>query len=114
MDAEARRREDIARNVDYLKVLAGEKSKLSADPKKDLGYLTFGGVGNKVGGGSSGGPSADLYKGNAGPKRVVGADGKLGLARGAGDAAIERERRAAAAEARMAKAAANSAVTTSE
>jgi len=107
---EARRREDIARNVDYLKVLAGEKSKLSSDPKKDLGYIAFGGVGNKVGGGGGeGGPSANLYKGNAGPKRVVGADGKLGLARGASDSVAERERRAAAAEARMARAAAASA-----
>lgn len=102
---EAARQADIAKSVDFLRVLAGDKAKLGAGSGAGT-HVAFGGMGNKLGGGGAAeGPSKDLYR-NTGPaKKVVSADGTIGIARGATDAAEERERRAAAALARFAAAA---------
>ena len=99
-DDERRRADDIARSVDYLKVLNGEKKKLGPS---ETGHVAFYGGGAKLGnnGSEDAGPSRDLYKGTGGPKKVVTADGKVVVARGASDAAAERERRASAALARL-------------
>lgn len=101
---EAARQADIAKSVDFLRVLAGDKAKLGAGSGAGT-HVAFGGMGNKLGGGSSDGPSKDLYRSTGPAKKIVSADGKIGIARGATDAAEERERRAAAALARFAAAA---------
>jgi hypothetical protein len=93
---EARRR-DIARNADFLRVLAGEKTKLAA---ADEAALPFSGSGQKLGGSTAGTDPTDTGRG--GPKRkVVNAMGQLTYAKGVTDSLPEREKRAAAALARI-------------
>jgi len=93
---EARRR-DIARNADFLRVLAGEKTKLAA---ADETALPFSGSGQKLGGSTAGTDPTDTGRG--GPKRkVVNAMGQLTYAKGVTDSLPEREKRAAAALARI-------------
>ena len=93
---EARRR-DIARNADFLRVLAGEKTKLAAT---DEAALPFSGSGQKLGGSTAGTDPTDTGRG--GPKRkVVNAMGQLTYAKGVTDSLPEREKRAAAALARI-------------
>jgi hypothetical protein len=93
---EARRR-DIARNADFLRVLAGEKTKLAS---VDEAALPFSGSGQKLGGSTAGTDPTDTGRG--GPKRkVVNAMGQLTYAKGVTDSLPEREKRAAAALARI-------------
>ena len=63
----------------------------------------FGGAGHKLGGGGAAAPGKDMYRSThaGGPKKVITAEGKIGVAKGATDSVAERERRAAAAEARV-------------
>ncbi len=104
-DFEAQKAADIARNVDYLRVLAGEKTKLSLTAEGDKGYVPFAGRGEKMGGGGDSAPGKEAYRA-AGPKKVIDAKGNVTVAPNAFNSAEERERRAAAIEARMAKMAA--------
>jgi hypothetical protein len=97
----AARARDIARNVDFLRVLAGEKSTLSADPSREPtnpAFQAFAGSGHKLGG--AGAASSDGAGAGGGGKRVM-VDGVVKLANGHSDTADERAKRAAAARARF-------------
>lgn len=98
LSQEELRRRDIARNVDYLRVLAGEKSKLAADPGAGKEYIPFGGGGAKLGGDRTNLP---MDTGNGMKKKIVTAQGNVTYAKGVTDSANEREKRAAAALARL-------------
>jgi hypothetical protein len=103
-DAKAR---DIARNIDYLRVLAGEKSMLSADPTKEhVGYVAFGGSGTRVA--NAGNTLSSQNTNTTGEKRRVIKDGMVTIATGLSDMSTEREKRAAAAKARLTQAPADS------
>lgn len=96
---EQAKNKDIQRNVDFLRVLAGEKSKLAADPTQDKSYVAFQGKAQKLGGDLSSIPQgADA---GTGKKRVVKADGSVGYNKGVTDTKEERDKRAAAALARL-------------
>ena len=113
-DARAR---DIARSVDFLRVLAGEKSKLAASDSDATSssasaFTSFGGKGQSLGGApsSSAAPSSAAAPSASTVKRFVSAGGILTNATAATlppvvvrslTADVERERRAAAALARM-------------
>jgi len=91
--------------VDFLRVLAGEKTRLSDDPSKDpASFVAFGGSGNRLGGTAA--PAHPPAGGGGGDKRRVVVDGVLQTATGFSDTAAEREKRAAAARARLAAASA--------
>lgn len=106
---EAARQRDIARNIDFLRVLAGEKSRLADDPTTEkVGYVAFGGGGQSLGGGGSAAPA---QTNTTGEKRRVIVNGELTTASGLSDTADERARRAAAARARLAKASSETSAT---
>jgi hypothetical protein len=98
LSQEELRRRDVARNVDFLRVLAGEKSKLAADPSQSKDYVAFQGGGQKLGGDRTNLPTDT---GMGVKKKVVTAEGKVAYAKGVTDSAGEREKRAAAALARL-------------
>jgi hypothetical protein len=100
----AARARDIARNVDFLRVLAGEKSTLSADPSREPtnpAFQAFAGSGHKLGGSSGGAGAASGDGGGGGAGKRVMVDGVVKLANGHSDTADERAKRAAAARARF-------------
>lgn len=110
-DLAAAKARDIARNVDFLRVLAGDKARLAADPSKDpmVGYVAFGGGGHALGGGDAsaggGGGGVPAQTNVTGEKRRVIVGGEIQIASGLSDTADERARRAAAARARLTRAA---------
>lgn len=93
MDPKAR---DVARNVDFLRVLAGEKSKLAAVDNDTSHFQAFRGGGYKVGGERSE-AAAEAYKSTGIKKKVVDATGRITIAKGVSDLESEREKRALAA-----------------
>ena len=118
--AASARARDIARSVDFLRVLAGAKPTLAAadDPGDGSGggYVPFGGQGNRLSSSSSSSSSSNNNggSGDAPPpppmdpsrdpnkKRVViDASGRIGFAKGFADSEGERAKRAAAALARL-------------
>jgi hypothetical protein len=83
-------------------VLAGEKSKLASE--SEVAALPFAGSGQKLGGHRADDPAAaDTRGAGAGKKKVVTAEGKIAFvqAKGVTDSMPEREKRAAAALARI-------------
>ena len=98
LSQEELRKRDIARNVDYLRVLAGEKSKLAADPGAGKEYIPFGGGGSKLGGDRTNLPTDT---GNGIKKKIVTSEGNITIKKGVTDGVNEREKRAAAALARL-------------
>jgi hypothetical protein len=101
---EALKARDIARNIDFLRVLAGDKTKLAADPTKPTeGYIPFGGQGAKVGGDSAVADDIPAQTNTTGEKRKVVLNGAVQIAKGTSDLESERAKRAAAVAARFSK-----------
>lgn len=108
LDPEEARQRDIARNVDFLRVLAGEKSKLAAPSASAASILAsggkplaFAGSGNKLGGTGAPASAGPTLADTTTKKVIVKGEIKTVTNMSASMAENERAKRAAAAEARM-------------